>query len=88
MPPCQRVLLQKIKRAKLVATRWYSAIRQFETNLSPLQYGWELTDGQYALKWYEGEAYPRTLDITIEDDVSSNGDEDELDDEQGMEDLC
>ena len=74
MPPCQRVLQQKIKRTNLVATRWCAATEPFEPVMSPYDYGLDCEDKEYRIKWFEGEAAPRSLDIMLEDaDDEENG---------------
>ena len=81
MPPGQRVLQQKIKRTNLVATRWCAATEPFEPVMSPSDYGLDCEDKEYRIKWFEGEAAPRSLDIMLEDadDEENGGVEDDED---------
>ena len=67
MPPCQRVLCQKIKRTNLVASRWCAATEPLEPSMSPAEYGWVCEDDKYKIKWFHGEAAPRSLDIILDE---------------------
>ena len=31
---------------------------------SPLEFGWEMKNGMFDIKWFEGEQYPKDIDIT------------------------
>ena len=66
MPPCERVLLNKIRRTKFVAKLWMSSIEASPPNDSPLDFGWKLVDRNYQLLWFEGDLRPSSLDITYE----------------------
>ena len=66
MPPCERVLLNKIRRTKFVAKLWMSSIEASPPNNSPLDFGWKLVDRNYQLLWFEGDLRPSSLDITYE----------------------
>ena len=70
MPPCKDVLLLKLKRVNLITRRWASAVRAHPPNDRPEDFGWTLSnDGQYIIKWFEGPAAPRVLDVTISEDT-------------------
>ena len=47
MPPCELVLLNKIRRTKFVAKLWMSSIKLSRSNNSPLNFGWKLVDRNY-----------------------------------------
>ena len=64
MPPCERVLLNKIRRTKVVAKIRMSSIEASPPNDSLLDFGWKLVDRNYQLLWFEGDLSPSSLDIT------------------------
>ena len=82
MPPCSRVLQEKITRTALVASRWLSSTEQFQKPMSSKDHGWMLEDGKYKIKWFDGSAAPRSLDIILDDaDISDSEDEDTVEDD-------
>ena len=66
MPPCHRVLLQKIKRANFVDKLWKSANQAVPIQSSPVGSGWLLEDNVYRIHWYEGDQVPRNLGQLVE----------------------
>ena len=52
-PPCFRVLYQHILRTQFIASLWKN-----NTN-----FGWEMKDGMFDIKWFEGEQYPANINI-------------------------
>jgi len=75
LPPCSRVLLQKIKRTHLVARRWLSSTQCNQSALSPLDFGWKQEDGCYRLQWFDGDISPKSLDVVCsEDDIFEESD--------------
>ena len=75
LPPCHRVLAKKIERAFYVSKMWMSSVLPHPPQLSPLDFGWELTpDGHYRICWYHGESCPNKLDIVIDDQSKSDDD--------------
>ena len=66
MPPCERVLLNKIRRTKVVAKIWMSSIEASPPNDSPLDFGWKLVNRNYQLLWFEGDLSSSSLGITYE----------------------
>ncbi|XP_057308039.1 uncharacterized protein LOC130645930 [Hydractinia symbiolongicarpus] len=102
LPPCLRVLRQKIYRTKYVAQLWMSSITSEPPNHLPEDMGWLLKDGSYIIKWYEGEMSPKAVDVTsnenyygfsreVEDfegfDELSSDDDSDSDDETSDEDV-
>ena len=67
MPPCQRSLLNKIKRANFVASMWKKACTSCPITYSPVENGWCLTGGKYQLNWYDGAQVPQNLSDVLED---------------------
>ena len=46
--------------------RWASAIVAHPPDDKPEEFGWTFSnDGKYIIKWFEGPAAPRVLDVTI-----------------------
>ena len=46
IPPCSRVLREKMKRTQFVVKRWFSSVEPFQPLLSPLHRGWTLENGK------------------------------------------
>lgn len=87
MPPCERVLLQKVKRLQYISTIWSNATMAIPSKHNPLDFGWQLDDNRLVPLWFEGEQTPNSITEIIcneiesdEDGVESN-DEDDFDDE-------
>ena len=68
LPPCKRVLKEKIKKTQLLARKWISSVDVHLPNDDPEGFGWLLGDHKFHVKWYDGETTPKLLDITLEDD--------------------
>ena len=81
MPPCSRVLQEKINRTSLVASKWFSSTEPFEPAMSPPEYGWIFQDGKYKIKWFEGAVAPRSLDIIL-NDVEEDEEEEGVEEEE------
>ena len=67
LPPCAKVLMQKMKRTHFVARQWLSTTSSCAPVMSPEDHGWKLVDGGYKLFWFEGDASPRSLDVVCDD---------------------
>ena len=85
-PPCQMVLVQQIKRTWLLATLYKNATEADPLgSLTPLDFGYELTEHGMCVNWYDGEQVPPEVDDNAdensEDDNEDVMDEDETDDE-------
>ena len=68
-PPCQAVLLQKIKRSNFVASVYKGAIRAIPTLQKPEDNGWNLQNGSYILHWFDGKQVPDNVCSHIDDDA-------------------
>jgi hypothetical protein len=64
MPPCHKVLINKVVRANFVAAMWKRASSRSPVTYSPDGNGWTLINGKYQLKWYDGDQVPRVLGQT------------------------
>ena len=72
LPPCSRVLRQKALRSNFVAGKWNSAWRRHPPMLTPTNCGWILSDESYDIKWFEGDACPKSFDIICEETATEN----------------
>ena len=64
---------------RYIASIWLNATDSSPPDLSPEDLGWLLEDGYYQLKWFDGEAAPKAIDIMCEDQ-DPNIDDDEGED--------
>ena len=72
IPPCKEVFLLKIKRVHLIYLKrhWASATVAHPPDDRLEEFGWTFSnDGKYIIKWFEGPAAPRVLDVTISEDT-------------------
>lgn len=70
LPACSRVLIQKVKRTKLITKRWLSSTQGILDPEYHVGCGWSLDlDSNYKILWFEGSATPETIDII---DASDN----------------
>ena len=77
IPQCKEVLLLKIKRVHLIVRPWASAIVAHPPDDRPEEFGWTFSnDGKYIIKWFEGPAAPRVLDVTISEDTEPSTEND------------
>ena len=67
MPPCNSVLMEKIKRANLVAGVWKKAILACPATMDPEENGWVLEGNQYKIHWFEGRQVPENVCTYIAD---------------------
>ncbi len=84
MPPCFKVLTNKMKRANYVAALWRRADRRSPVSYLPDGHGWELRDGAYHLNWFDGGQVPRSVSQLLDDEVLEL-DDDEDDEDQGRD---
>ena len=86
-PPCFGVLYQHILRTRFIAALWSN---QMELP-SPLDFGWEINDNMFEIKWFDGEQYPANIDIAAGDTSSDDENRDdelqyESDDDESADD--
>ena len=74
LPPCCRVLWQKVLRINYITGKQLSAWQQHPPSDSTEQSGWELANRNYKIKWSDGAVAPKIVDIisTEDDDVKEN----------------
>ena len=77
MPPCWKVLLQKLRRCQLITRLWLSSVEPHPPDDLPEHFGWILMEGNYKIRWFHGETVPNILDIVYDGDA-------EVEIEQGM----
>ena len=83
LPPCSRVLHEKIKRANLVCSRWKSSLFSTSPPFNPEESGWLLKDGEYRVLWFVGPVAPKTIDLVSCDESGSDNTEDDCDEDDG-----
>ena len=76
MPPCQAVLLNKIRRANFISYLWKRARLPVPCVLKPEDHGWQVKDSSYIIKWYDGPQLPQYLADILYDE---SDDEEESD---------
>ncbi|CAM1331032.1 Uncharacterised protein g10458 [Pycnogonum litorale] len=78
LPPCEKTLVNHIRRAHYVAKIWIRADQACPTEGdNPIDFGWAETDGCFVPVWYNGTQVPDSLTTNeeIQEEVSSDGDE-------------
>lgn len=77
LPPCHRVLLEKIRRTKYITAMWQAAADAEPPAVNPDSSGWILIEELYRPLWFKGEALPKVVDVTYceEDDDEDEGEE-------------
>ena len=73
MPSCKKV--EKLRRTHLVSWQWKNSRRHNPPVERHNESGWNLEYGMYRVKWFDGDASQRLLDVTFDNEV------DELDTE-------
>lgn len=81
MPPCSKVLLNKLKRSNYVASLWKKAASQNPCQSTPAGNGWVLVDNTYTIDWYDGDQLPKDIYKALEIDTQNSLDE-EMEDEE------
>ena len=76
IPPCAKVLYQKILRTIFVARRWTSSTFTGH-NDDPVQFGWIIEDDRYSFLWFEGDSRPTVDAVCLAEDVDANEEEDQ-----------
>ena len=91
MLPCFRVLYQQILRTRLISAIWLKAYQNDPPSLNPTVHGFELNEGKYFPRWFEGDVAPSSIEsISLgeeadeEEGQDCSGDEDSGD-EEGVE---
>ena len=80
LPPCRRVVLQKLKRTNFICSIWLSAFSPHPPGFDPENCGWLMQDGAYKIQWFEGHISPMSVeDICLEDDEAENEGADDTD---------
>ena len=74
MPPCSKVLHQKIKRCIYVANIWKNSLRTKPTPHLPTSFGWTLDeDWTYYIKWFEGHVAPKMVEVVKDNSCTAYG---------------
>ena len=61
LPPCASVLQQKTNRTNLIAGKLLSSWTSHSPISNPLKCGWELSNGNWKVKWFEGGMSPNPV---------------------------
>ena len=77
LPPCQSVLLEKIKRTHFIAARWLTSTERDLPDLSETNFGWLLEENTYHVQWFQGDAAPKSIDLLQPEEENSEGENDE-----------
>lgn len=74
MPPCSKVLYQKINRCIYVASIWLNSLRSEPTNRLPNDFGWLLDqDNTLSIKWFDGDVAPKIIEVVKDDSCIGYG---------------
>ena len=73
MPPCSKVLMQKIRRCIFITNIWQNATRAEPTTYVPTDFGWHLEDGKYNIQWFDGDVAPKIVDVVKDNTCSGYG---------------
>lgn len=65
LPPCKSELHQHLLRTSYIAQMWTHASQRITSIVPPFDYGWQVEDGKYTFKWFDGEQLPKVDDITL-----------------------
>ena len=69
LPPCSKVIHQKLKRTQYVARLWKSAVvSEPFCPESAEKMGWKLQNDRYERNWFEGDARPKLADVISADE--------------------
>ena len=63
LPPCSKVLHNKILRTKFVSSVWVSATLSYPPQMDPESFGWKLVNGSYQKSWLDGEESPKVYTV-------------------------
>ena len=74
MPPCSKVLHQKIKQCIYVGSIWTNSLRTEPTPHLPTSFGWTLDEDEtYCIKWFEGDVAPKIVEVVKDDSCTGYG---------------
>ena len=74
MPPCSKVLHQKIKWCIYVANIWKNSLRTKPTPHLPTSFGWTLDeDWTYYIKWFEGHVATKMVEVVKDNSCTAFG---------------
>lgn len=85
LPPCLDVLLQKIKRANLIANRYRNAHERVLPSWDPTKHGWVVQEGKLVPQWFTGDRVPEDLYYDPDEEVPDEEESDEEDEEEEEE---
>ena len=63
LPPCSRVLFKELKRSSYIARLWKNCLNAIPQDQDVLSFGWRTKDGNYNIKWFDGDAALKIVDV-------------------------
>ena len=76
LPPCSRVLFQKVKQANFVTGKWISAVDCSPPPFTPEPSGWVLVNEMYTIKWFDSAISPESIEVICCNENNVNDDDD------------
>ena len=71
LSPCASALQQKTNRTNHIAAKLLSSWASHPSTSNPFNYGWELSNGNYKVKWFKGDIASKSVELITAD--KSNG---------------
>ena len=68
LPPGTSVLQQKTNRKNHIAQKLLSSWTSHPPISNPLNCGWDLSNGHWKVKWFEGDTAPTSVELITADD--------------------
>ena len=68
LPPCTSVLQQKANRTNHIARKLLSSWTSHPPISNPLNCGWELSNGLWKVKGFEGDMAPTSVELITADE--------------------
>jgi hypothetical protein len=69
MPPCQRVVVNKIKRTNYLTRLIKNADRNFIEDIDPSDHGWIKLQNKIEIQFYDGNQFPENLASRAVDEI-------------------
>ena len=77
LPPCTSVLQQNTNKTNHIAGKLLSSWTSHPPISNPLNCGWELSNGHWKVKWFEGDIAPTSVELITADESNVVADDDE-----------
>ena len=86
LPPCTKVLLEKVKRSNYVCSVWESAKNANPPSHNPENCGWKLEEDRYTINWFDGDPSPSSLELVCEKDEEVDSENEDFEHDSDEED--